>query len=141
MTETQSFVAAKCALFCEGELIVIRRDNKEGIPWPDHWDFPGGGREGFESPWKCIQRETFEELGITLKLTDIHFSMAYASPITPGAQSWFFAAQISPQQRADITFGDEGQGWTQMSLEDYILHPKAIPFLVTELKRYLSVSA
>ncbi|MEL6736528.1 MAG: NUDIX hydrolase [Pseudomonadota bacterium] len=140
MSKHPDFVATKCALFCEGELIVIRRDNIVGIPWPDHWDFPGGGREGIESPWKCIQRETFEELGIVLTLPDVHFTMAYQSPTLEGAQSWFFAAQISPERRDNNIFGNEGQGWAQMSLDDYISHHKAIPFLVKELERYLATS-
>ena len=64
MAQFDDFVAAKCAIFCDGELIVLLRDDIETIPWPGYWDFPGGGREGFESPFKCVQRETFEELGV-----------------------------------------------------------------------------
>ena len=67
--------------------------------------------------------------------------MAYQSPTQQHRQSWFFAAQIDAVRRDQIVFGDEGQGWVQMPLETFIEHPKAIPFLVKLLKRYLAVSA
>jgi 8-oxo-dGTP diphosphatase len=45
-----------------GEVLLILRDNKPGIPYPNTWDFPGGHAEGGESPSECISREMNEEL-------------------------------------------------------------------------------
>ena len=59
-----SFAGAKLMLFLGEELLVIRRDEKPEIPWPGYLDFPGGGREGEETPEQCALRETFEEVGL-----------------------------------------------------------------------------
>jgi 8-oxo-dGTP diphosphatase len=40
------FVGAKAALVCNGAVLTYLRDDHEGLPWPAHWDLPGGGREG-----------------------------------------------------------------------------------------------
>ena len=48
MESDTGFVGAKLALFLGEELLVIRRDDRPDIPWPDFLDFPGGGREGDE---------------------------------------------------------------------------------------------
>ena len=45
-----SFIGAKLALFIGADLLTILRDDRPDIPFPGHWDFPGGGREGGESP-------------------------------------------------------------------------------------------
>ena len=42
------FSGAKLALFLGADLLVIRRDMRPDIPFPGHWDLPGGGREGEE---------------------------------------------------------------------------------------------
>lgn len=45
-----------------GEVLLILRDNKPEIPYPNTWDLPGGHVEGNESPSDCISREMGEEL-------------------------------------------------------------------------------
>ena len=55
-----SFDGAKLALFLGKDLVVILRDDKPDIPYPAHWDLPGGGREGAETPEACALRETYE---------------------------------------------------------------------------------
>ncbi|WP_366141375.1 hypothetical protein [uncultured Shimia sp.] len=37
------FHGAKLALFVRSRLVTILRDDKPDIPWPAHWDLPGGG--------------------------------------------------------------------------------------------------
>ena len=43
------FRGAKLALFVGDDLAVILRDDIPHIPFPNCWDFPGGGREGDET--------------------------------------------------------------------------------------------
>ena len=61
------FTGVKVALLVEKSILVVLRDNKPDIPWPNMWELPGGGREGIETPLECLQREVWEELGLTLK--------------------------------------------------------------------------
>ena len=44
------------------EILLLLRDNKPGIPYPDTWDLPGGHLEEGETPTECLCREMCEEL-------------------------------------------------------------------------------
>jgi 8-oxo-dGTP diphosphatase len=46
----------------KGEILLLLRDNKPGIPYPNTWDLPGGHLEEGETPTECICREMREEL-------------------------------------------------------------------------------
>lgn len=54
------FTGVKVALLVEKSILVVLRDNKPDIPWPNMWELPGGGREGIETPLECLQREVWE---------------------------------------------------------------------------------
>jgi 8-oxo-dGTP diphosphatase len=51
----------------KGEFLLYLRDNKPGIPFPDHWDLIGGHVEEGETPEQALVREVKEELGIELQ--------------------------------------------------------------------------
>ena len=51
----------------KGEFLLYLRDNKPGIPFPDHWDLIGGHVEEGETPEEALVREVKEELDIDLK--------------------------------------------------------------------------
>jgi 8-oxo-dGTP diphosphatase len=44
-----------------GEILLLLRDNKPGIPYPNTWDLPGGHLEERETPTECLCREMGEE--------------------------------------------------------------------------------
>jgi 8-oxo-dGTP diphosphatase len=50
-----------------GEILLMLRDNKPEIPFPDHWDIFGGHVEEGETPDQALVREVKEELDIDLK--------------------------------------------------------------------------
>lgn len=52
------------------EVLLLLRDNKFDIPFPNMWDIPGGKVEENENPEFTVRREMQEELGI-LDLGDI----------------------------------------------------------------------
>ena len=55
----------------------VLRDYIATIPWPDYWDFPGGGSEGDEAALTCALRETEEEIGLTLSEHDVIWARRY----------------------------------------------------------------
>ncbi len=50
-----------------GEFFLALRDNKPGIPFPNHWDLIGGHVEEGETPEEALVREFKEELDLDLK--------------------------------------------------------------------------
>ena len=51
----------------KGEFLLYLRDNKPGIPFPDHLDLIGGHVEEGETPEEALVREFKEELDLDLK--------------------------------------------------------------------------
>lgn len=131
----RDFMGAKIALFVGDALLVLRRDDRPGLLWPDHWDLPGGGREGCETPVQTIQRETREEFGLHLPAAQIRWARAATNSI--GRTVWFFAGHLLEPSRAQVRFGSEGQGWALMTPAAYRAHPKAVPQFQDRIGDYL----
>jgi len=128
------YSGSKLALFLGRDLLVILRDDKVDIPYPGHWDLPGGGREGDETPAECALRETYEEVGLQLQVQDLVWEREYHRSIGP---MWFFATHQSASMVEQVRFGSEGQGWRLMSPAEYCSHPLAVPHFTTYLRDYL----
>ncbi len=135
--ESEAFMGAKIALVCGAELVAYKRDDTPAIPWPGLWDLPGGGREGAETPAGCALREVEEEFGLTLAPERVHWCRRYPGMLDPGRWSYFLAAEISQAEVAAIRFGEEGQYWQMMSIEDFLALPDAITQLQERLSDYL----
>ena len=138
--ELTDFQGCKIALFCGDKLLTILRDDKENIPWPNLWELPGGGREGDESPFECVAREVYEELGIHLTEDCLLWSKVYPSMLFERKQSVFMVSQLSQEQFDSIVFGDEGQGYKLMSIDEFLGSDKVVHQLQERLKDYLKVS-
>ncbi|MBL3571749.1 NUDIX domain-containing protein [Rhodovulum sp. BSW8] len=134
--KTDPFDGAKLALLTGRGLVSILRDDVPHISWPGHWDFPGGAREGRESPADCALRETREELGLVLDPARLVWQQVYRNG--RGRPVWFFVARLEAAEIARIRFGDEGQGWAVMPVADYLAHPKGIGQLKDRLSDYLA---
>tara|TARA_Y100000034_G_scaffold130503_1_gene189144 strand:- start:4004 stop:5209 length:1206 start_codon:yes stop_codon:yes gene_type:complete len=62
-----------------GRVLVLRRGPTD--PWkPGHWNFPGGGVEVGETPQQAAVREVYEEAGIAIRPTDLHYSFSFRRP-------------------------------------------------------------
>ena len=131
------FSGCKIALICDDKLLTILRDNISSIPWPNMWELPGGGREGEETPFECVQREVFEELGLKLEEADILWVKKYQGMLNPDKISIFMVGTISQEECASIAFGDEGQAYQMMDVSQFLVDEKVIPQLQDRLSDYL----
>ena len=131
------FTGCKIALICDGLILTILRDDNPTIPWPNLWELPGGGREGDESPFECVAREVYEELGIHLTEDCLLWSKVYPSMLYEGRQSVFMVGQLSQDQFDSITFGDEGQAYKLMNIEEFLTSSQVVPQLQGRLRDYL----
>lgn len=138
--EISDFTGSKIALICGDKVLTILRDDKDDIPCPNMWELPGGGREGDESPFECVAREVYEELGIHLNEDCLLWGKIYPSVIFEGKQSVFMVGQLRQEQFDNITFGDEGQGYQLMNVEEFLSSSQVVPQLQERLKDYLKVS-
>ena len=59
-------------------VLLLLRDNKVDIPFPNMWDIPGGRVENGEIPEEAVRREMNEEMGI-YDLGEIELFKIYTS--------------------------------------------------------------
>lgn len=132
-----SFSGAKIALLNGDRLLTYMRDHYDHIPYPGHWDLPGGGRENLETPDECALRELFEEFGLALESARIVWRRHYASITKPGENAFFMAAYLRDDEPSQIKFGSEGQCWEMMPVEVFLKHERAVPHLQIRLRDFL----
>lgn len=134
--EETPFHGAKLLLMSGERLLTCLRDDFDHIPFPAHWDLPGGGREGKEAPVECALRELREEFGIDLPPKRL-IGHGFPSHQNPGTQSWLFHGELRHDEIAAIKFGDEGQEWRMMPLEEFLGHPFAVPHFKDWIRRII----
>jgi 8-oxo-dGTP diphosphatase len=134
------FGGAKLAALLGDALLVYRRDDNPGIPFPGLLDLPGGGREGDESPAECALRELDEEFGIRIAADRVHYHRAYL--LSDGATvSHFLAVHLTEAEVAAVHFGDEGQDWALLPAVDFIADRDVVPRLRDWLGHYLAADS
>lgn len=138
--EISDFTGCKIALFCGDEFLTILRDDKASISWPNMWELPGGGREGDESPFECVAREVYEELGIHLTEDCLLWSKVYSSMLFADKQSVFLVGKLAQDQFDKIVFGDEGQAYKLMNIEEFLTSSQVVPQLQDRVRDYLEES-
>lgn len=129
------FNGAKVALFVGDQLLIILRDDRADIPFPNMWDFPGGGREGDESPFETMARETYEEVSLIIPAPAIIWERKYQPDRVP---VWFFVARLPAAVAPQIRLGDEGQAWRLVPPETFLTLDRAIPNLVFRLRDWMT---
>ncbi len=121
------FVGAKAALFCGSLVLTCQRDDLPGLRWAGLWDLPGGGREADEGPEDCFLRELHEEFGLRLSANRLIWRRVLPSILDAARPSVFFAGHVTPAEVQQVRFGDEGQGWALMPVNDFRTHTAAVP--------------
>jgi 8-oxo-dGTP diphosphatase len=138
MWDGTAFSGTKIALICDHEIVTYLRDEKDSIPFPGLWDLPGGGREADENPVDCGLREVEEEFGLCIPAERVTHLTRYKSQTSGGLDTYFCIAAITPEEIEQIQFGEEGQGWALMQIDEFITHERAIPHLQKRLSALLS---
>lgn len=131
-------VGAKIALVAAGRVLTHLRDDYAHLPWPGHWDFPGGAREGDETAEVCALRELHEEYGLSLPATRLIWRRNYPSAHVSLGVAAFFGGTVTEAEIAAIVFGDEGQRWEMMAVGDFLAHDRAVPYLRDRLGDFLA---
>lgn len=130
------YIGAKLLLRHGDCLLTLLRDDRADTLFPAHWDLPGGGPEGDETPIACALRELDEEFG--LRLVGARLSAHRFGADRP---SWLFSGELTGPEIAGIRFGDEGQEWQMMPIADFIAHPRAIPHFQQRVRHVLGLGA
>ncbi len=133
---TEEFTGCKLAYIFNGQLLVYKRDDFPHIPFAGMWDFPGGGREGNETPEQCVLRELNEEFGIVLDETRLIFKQKVANHLNTG-DAFFFVAKGQLAEIKAIVFGSEGQFWQLMGIDEFLANPLAANLLKSRLLIFL----
>lgn len=131
------FIGAKAAFFCGTRLLCYLRDDFPGLIWRGHWDLPGGGREGHETPEACLLRELHEEFGLILPVSRLQHRLILPSADFPGRVSAFFSGVLSEAEVAQVRFGDEGQRWEMMEVATFLSRGDAVPWLQDRVRMVL----
>lgn len=130
------FSGVKIALVCQGKVLTTLRDDIPVIPFPNTWDLPGGGREDNETPYECMAREVYEELGIRVAREDVFWMRIYEGMVDPTQKSVFMIGNVTQEQVSAIIFGDEGQGYKLESIEAFLSDKSVIPQLRKRMADY-----
>jgi len=136
---SNNFTACKLAYILNGKLLIYLRDDFTHIPFPNMWDFPGGVREGDETPEQCVLRELEEEFGIRLDESRLVYKQIGVNYNNTG-NSFFFVAEGRQEEINAIVFSEEGQYWQLMNITEFLEHPLAIDRLKIRLQNFLMVN-
>jgi ADP-ribose pyrophosphatase len=134
----QPFDGAKIAILRGDQILTLLRDDRPDIPWPNHWDLPGGGREGEESPFETVARELFEELSVEIAPERVVYHREESAYSDPGTTVHFFVARWETLTDGAIRLGAEGQAWSWMSARDFVGRDDAVISLRERLGRYFA---
>lgn len=120
---------AKAIVVYQGKVLLTLRDNKPTIPYPNIWDLPGGATEEGESMQDTVLRELEEEF-------NLHPSSIFDLGIEnfDGRQAGRFIAFLTPQEFAEIKFGDEGQKYDFFTLDE-VSEKEMVPSVGNFIKR------
>lgn len=105
---------------------------------PHTIDLPGGGAEQGESAFDTLVREIKEEFGLVVGLQNIVYTKKYESTLEPGLYAWFVVVKLPEKFEYNITFGDEGEDYFLITIEDFIERNDAWSLLQERAREFLA---
>jgi 8-oxo-dGTP diphosphatase len=130
------FHGVKIAVMVGEKLLMHLRDDKPGLRFANMWDFPGGGREGVESPIECALREIKEEFEVTLTEDSFIWQKQYPAMHDPDAVAFFMVANAMESDIESIVL-HEGQGWKLFDVHEFFGREDVVPKLKQRFQDYL----
>lgn len=128
--ESSMTSGTKGLIVYKGRILLILRDNKQDIPFPNTWEYVGGAKKSDESFEEAGLREVKEELGICpsnyVFLGIEHY---------PSRDAGRFIVLLSEAEYRKIRFGNEGQKFGFFRLDEAIELDMA-----PNLKKFLTVN-
>jgi len=103
----------------KGEFLLALRDNKPGIPFPNHWDLIGGHIEDGETPEEALVREVKEELDIDLK--EYNFYKKYVCLAGDAYENikYIYSGKINlPIEEITLLEGERAQYFSRKEIPD-----------------------
>jgi 8-oxo-dGTP diphosphatase len=122
-----------------GDKIIVYRRSQDAPVYAGAIDVPGGGLEAGETPFETFKREVKEEFGLDITTEHIVYARRYASAQLPGKFGWFAVAKLPAAAKELIVFGDEGDEYMLMTVEEYLALTNAWPVFQDRTRDYLSV--
>ncbi len=74
-------------LLRHGSYYLFLKRSEKSRNWPLHWTIPGGKIEPGEDPLDCAIRETSEEVGVTIKRSDLIETIQVDAQYIDGAKT------------------------------------------------------
>ncbi|HEX4341982.1 MAG TPA: 8-oxo-dGTP diphosphatase MutT [Verrucomicrobiae bacterium] len=84
-------------IFHKGKLLITQRH--AGAHLGGLWEFPGGKREGGETPEQCLVRELREELGVETEVGELFESITHAYPAKTVQLKFFFCRLLKGEPK------------------------------------------
>lgn len=119
------------------KILLILRDNKPDIPYPNTWELVGGAKEEKESLEEAGIREVEEELGIRPKHYVFIGSDIYLDRI--GGR---FICLLSKDEFERIKLGVEGKEYQMFSIDEAInlpMAPNLKTFLLDNIQAFKNI--
>lgn len=133
----EPFHGVKAAVFIGDALLVYRRDDYPHIPFPNHWDFPGGGREANEMPHETLFRELEEEFALKVHPEVLVWEREFVATPPAFGKVWFMVLKLPTEAKNEIEFGDEGQEWRLVDWQDFLKFDNRVPFLEARMEFWM----
>jgi len=96
---------SKAIVMHGGKILLVLRDDKPTIPFPNCWNTPGGAVDDGEHPDDAMRRELREEICVEPSTVRYVGTTTYAD----GSVVYRYIVPLTDEERALVRLGDEGQ--------------------------------
>lgn len=138
------FFAQKAFIIQDRHLLLIRKSPDAPV-WPGKWEVPGGRMEPGETPETHLNREVFEEVGITVRAVEPFHIWDWRLEGRDGIQLHVVAAAVlCTPEGGECTLKNQVEGdhiaaceWVEFHrLSEYDFIPNMIPVVEKFLSKY-----